>query len=84
MKKLMIAAAAAAMLAGSPVSAGEITGNGKYVPGGANGQSECSYSGLNDTPEDGLGFVQVYSFFMKLLGIQPGDPLHPGQSCRGN
>lgn len=84
MKKTTIIIAAAILAMGTQASAGEIGGNGKPVPGGAQGRSECSFSGINDTPEDGFGFVQVYGFVMKLFGIEPGSPLHPGNACKGN
>jgi hypothetical protein len=84
MKKLTIILASAALMAGTSASAGEIAGNGKAVPGGAQGASICSYSGLNDTPWDILGFTQTFAVVMKLFGIMPGDPDHPGQACRGN
>ena len=84
MRKVTTFIIGAAMLASAPVSAGEIAGNGKYVPGGANGASECSYSGLNDDPEeDGLGFTQTFAAVMKLLGIDPSF-FNPGMFCRGN
>lgn len=75
---------AAALAISTPAAAGEISGNGSPVPGGVNGASACSYSGLNDTPEDGTGLLQTFAVFMKLLGITPGSPIHPGQACRGN
>lgn len=76
----------AALVATTPVSAGEIGGNGKYVPGGANGASECSYSGRNDTPLDLMGFTQTFaSFWRFVIGyMDPSAPWHPGNSCRGN
>ena len=83
MKKTLTAIAAIGLLAASQVSAGEITGNGKFVPGGQNGASECSYSGLNDGDNDGLGFTQTFAAVMKLLGINPRY-FNPGDSCRGN
>jgi hypothetical protein len=84
MRKLTTILAAAALLAGSPAFAGEITGNGKPAQGAAHAASECSYSGLNDTPWDLMGFVQTFHSFWNLVGfIFPGDPFHPGQACRG-
>ena len=45
-----VALLVAALLAmGANVSiAGEVNGRGEVVPGGQNGRSECSYSGLQD------------------------------------
>jgi hypothetical protein len=82
-------AIASALAAGSPASAGEITGNGKDLTIHAN--SLCAYSGINDTP-DGLwlpigpggalvevdpgGLVQSYGYFMAQqdFGANPSDP----------
>ena len=83
MRKVTTFIIGAAMLASAPVSAGEITGNGKYVPGGKNGASECSYSGLNDGDNDGLGFTQTFAAVFKLLGLSPRF-FNPGMFCRGN
>lgn len=71
MKKAIFALALGSLLVSTPAFGGEISGNGKYVPGGANGASECSYSGLNDDPSDGFGFIQSYGWVMRLLGIVP-------------
>lgn len=57
MKKVITSAVmAAAMLGGSGTAAlaGEYNGNGDPVPGGVNGKSECSYSGL-DLPDEEEG-----------------------------
>lgn len=84
MKKLTILLATVALVAGAPAFAGEITGNGKPAPGAANASSECAYSGRNDSPWDPLGWVQTFHSFWNLFGfIFPGDPLHPGEACRG-
>ena len=83
MRKEMTFSIGAAMLASAPVSGAEITGNGKYVPGGTNGASECSYSGLNDGDGDGLGFTQTFAAVFKLLGLSPRF-FNPGMFCRGN
>lgn len=82
MRKINSILVAACLLAAMPASAGEITGNGKYVPGGDTGASECSYSGLNDGDGDGLGFTQTFAAVMKLLGIPPRF-FNPGMFCRG-
>ncbi len=83
MKKGVTLLATAALLVSVQASAGEITGNGKYVPGGDNGASECSYSGLNDD-DDGQGFTQTFAAFLRFLGINASRYFNPGQFCRGN
>lgn len=83
MKKAIFAIAAASLLTASPASGGEIGGNGNYVPGGDNGASICSYSGLNDTPDDPFGFTQTFAAVMKFLGLNPRF-FNPGDTCRGN
>src|SRR6478672_10428845 len=79
-------------LVAAPVFAGEIkgpppAGNTSSLPGTSvsNGNSLCSFSGLNDTP-DGLGQpgspeydpggqVQSYGYFMSHFGLfDPSDP----------
>ena len=79
--------AAAALLASVPGSAGEYAGNGKYVPGGDRGASDCSYSGLNDD-NDGQGFTQTFAALLSLFGIDAGRYVNaannPFGSCRGN
>jgi hypothetical protein len=49
---------AAWILAANGALSGEITGNGKPVPGGENGKSECSYSGQQDNAEADAGFFR--------------------------
>ncbi|HEY1144494.1 MAG TPA: hypothetical protein VGE68_10765 [Sphingomicrobium sp.] len=86
-------------LVASPVLAGEITGppptgNGQNTPGTiSNGNSRCSFSGLNDTPDgipgiDPGGQVQSYGYFMSHFGLfDPSDPdqrasfAFPGEGC---
>ena len=71
----------------SPAIAGEIkgpppTGNVPSPPGTriSNGNSLCSYSGLNDTPDgipniDPGGQVQSFGYFMSQFGLyDPSDP----------
>ena len=88
-KKLMFGAVGAALVAATPVYAGEVTGNGKDLP--VNGRSLCAYSGQNDTP-DGLslpigpggalvqidpgGHVQSYGYFKSQMdfGGPSSDP----------
>ena len=86
MRRICSTLAIAALIASAPASAGEIGGNGNSVPGGVNGSSECSYSGLNDTPLDLMGFTQTFaSFWRYVIGfMDPSAPWHPGNSCRGN
>lgn len=48
MKIFALCAATSAILAATPASAGEITGNGKDITLHAN--SACAFSGYNDTP----------------------------------
>ena len=99
MKPIYAALAASLMLFSTAVQAGEIkgpppTGNGENTPGTvSNGNSLCSFSGLNDTP-DGLpgidpgGQVQSYGYFMSQFDLfDPSDPAQragfefPGQGC---
>jgi hypothetical protein len=87
MKTAIHFALAAALLGGSTIaSAGEITGppptgNVPSPPNTSisNGNSLCSFSGLNDTPDgapmDPGGQVQSYGYFMAQFGIyDPSDP----------
>jgi hypothetical protein len=82
------ALAAALIAASTALYAGEIkgpppTGNYDNTPGTiSNGNSLCSYSGLNDTPDgapmDPGGQVQSYGYFMAQFGIyDPADPDGP-------
>jgi hypothetical protein len=86
------AVGAATLLASSVASAGEITGpppsgNLGGPPGTSisNGNSLCSFSGLNDTPlgqgqpgtpeYDPGGIVQSYGYFLAQYGLyDPSDP----------
>ena len=99
MRKLVTCAFAACLLAASTGAlAGEVRGppgSDQDTPGRiSNGQSFCSFSGLNDTPEgipgiDPGGQVQSYGFFMaKNPGLfDPSDPAQrdsfnfPGFGC---
>ena len=92
---LMVGAAA---FAAGPAAAGEITGTGEFL--GMHGNSACSFSGLNDTPDgepgvDPGGRVQSYGFFLAhgdwlspFLDPAINDPrepsLSPGWSCNPN
>ena len=74
--------ASAALIVASPAVAGEISGNGKYVPGGDKGASQCSYSGLNDDA-DGQGFLQSFAWYFKAFGIPVGFFFNAGDFCQG-
>src|SRR5436305_6388882 len=76
------ALALALIVASTAAAAGEITGppppaNLTPAPGTtiSNGNSRCSFSGLNDTPDgfapagDPGGIVQSYGYFMAQFGI---------------
>ena len=84
----------------APVFAGEITGppptgNVPSPPNSSisNGNSLCSFSGLNDTPDgipiiDPGGQVQSFGYFMSKFGLyDPSDPADrggfafPAQGC---
>ena len=72
--------------------AGEINGKGKVVPGGTNGKSACSYSGLQDDPVEDEGVFRgdrVQSWgqmplflreFLTAIGFHPGDARNPRKS----
>jgi hypothetical protein len=99
MKSIRTTVAAALLLLSSGAMAGEITGppplgNGQDTPGTvSNGNSLCSYSGLNDTPdgvpgEDPGGQVQSYGYFMSQFDLyDPSDAAQremfafPGVGC---
>ena len=82
MKNLINGFIAIALIAGSTAAtAGEITGpppsgNLNPAPGTtiSNGNSLCSFSGLNDTPD---GFAQSFGCFMATADIY--DPSNPAQ-----
>lgn len=102
-KSVCVPIAAGLLLASSAALAGEITGpppigNGQDTPGTvSNGDSFCSYSGLNDTPAgvnspgspyDPGGQVQSYGYFMSQFGLyDPSDASQresfafPGMGC---
>jgi len=102
MKSVTYIALAAALIAVSTAAqSGEIkgpppTGNLNPAPGTSisNGNSLCSFSGLNDTPEgfapagDPGGLVQSFGYFMAQFGLyDPSDPaqrddfLFPANGC---
>ncbi len=85
-KRPVIAACATALIllgAGSAFG-GEITGNGKYVPGGDTGRSACSFSGREDEPGDPLfrGLIaQSWGQIPKAIRDMLPAFLHPGTAC---
>ena len=99
-KTICTAIGAIAALASTPALSGEIKGpppssNQPSPPGTSisNGNSLCSFSGLNDTPDgipgvDPGGQVQSFGYFMAQFGIyDPRDPaqrdgfLFPANGC---
>ena len=79
-----VAAVVASLTAGS-VFAGEITGNGKSLKP-MQGNSECAFSGLNDTPgEDGFGHTQSWGQLPKeLKELLTSIGVSPGIACNGH
>lgn len=67
--------------------AGEINGKGKTIPGGTNGKSECSYSGLQDDPAADEGVFRgdrVQSWGQMPLWLREmltAIGFHPGEAC---
>lgn len=88
-----LAAAVLLGLSATPVSAGEITGNGKWIAGSEDeplkGRSACAYSGRQDNYAEDEGFfrsmiVQSWGQIPKPLrdmlatvGAHPGDACNP-------
>jgi hypothetical protein len=72
--------------------AGEVDGKGNPIPGGANGKSECSFSGQQDDPVMDAGFFRgdrVQSWgqipkmlrdFLRSIGSHPGVACNPKKS----
>lgn len=93
--RLIIPAAAVAAMMAVPASAGEITGNDKWID--IHGKSACVYSGQNDTPDGDIptadpgGRVQTYGYFHSqtwlgpFIGPRVTSPRdygpHPGYAC---
>lgn len=86
---ISLAFAAGVLALAAPASAGEITGPppGSNLPDSppiSNGNSRCSFSGLNDTPEgqgmpgdpeyDPGGITQSYGSFLTEGLFDPSDP----------
>lgn len=67
--------------------AGEVDGKGNPIPGGANGKSECSFSGQQDDPVMDAGFfrgdrVQSWGQIPKMLrDFLTSIGSHPGAAC---
>ena len=95
MIRFALCAATCAILAATPASAGEITGNGKDITLHAN--SACAFSGYNDTPEglwlpigpggtlvqvDPGGRTQSYGSFLS-DGFLPSPSDPSGRDARG-
>jgi hypothetical protein len=93
-KKVVICAALILGLGANAVFAGEITGNGKSLKnsdGTLNGNSICSFSGLNDTysgdssipDEDGFFLTQSWGQLAKgVKDFLKSINGHPGGSCK--
>ncbi len=68
-------------------TAGEITGNGKFLE--MNGKSICSFSGLNDDPEGEdpangpPGRTQSYGQDVRMGMFEPAQ-FNPGDACNPN
>ncbi|MFD2028434.1 hypothetical protein [Promicromonospora aerolata] len=91
---VFVVAAGLSLGGGMSAQAGETSGTGAPVPGGANASSACAYSGL-DLPDDQEpqppefdddfvtdGHVQTYGKWVShgFKGVVPS----PGEACRGN
>ena len=88
-RKALPLAGALAIFGAAIAYAGERNGQGEEVPGGENGRSICSYSGLEDfdfeQPVD-PGTVQNWGIipkvvrdFLASIGLHPGDSCSPGK-----
>ena len=83
----VLALSGALVLSMGSAFAGEVNGNGDVVPGGANGRSECSYSGQQDDPIEDQGIfrgdrVQSWGQIGKMLrAILTSIGMHPGEAC---
>ena len=72
--------------------AGEVNGKGKPIPGGSQGKSECSYSGLQDDAAADQGFFRgdrvqswgqiplVMRQILAAIGLRPGDACNPNKA----
>ena len=73
-RNIILGVLTAVAMTAAPAQAGEITGNGKDIA--RNGQSACSFSGLNDTP-DGLWLpIGQGGFAVRLMGSVLGWHIH--------
>ena len=84
---LLLALSAVLALGANAAVAGEVNGKGEPVPGGTNGKSECSYSGLQDDAAADEGFFRgdrVQSWGQMPLWLREmlrAVGVHPGNSC---
>lgn len=84
---LLLALSAVLALGANAAVAGEVNGKGKPVPGGTNGKSECSYSGLQDDAAADEGLFRgdrVQSWGQMPLWLREmlrAVGVHPGNSC---
>lgn len=81
---LVVCAASILCLGVSTGFAGEVDGNGNPIPGGANGRSECSFSGQQDNAVEDAGFFRgdrvqnwgqipnAFRRFLISIGFTPG------------
>jgi hypothetical protein len=84
-KSLLAAAVCAVVVAGASASAafaGEVTGSGKATAGPKNAASECSFSGLNDNPNQAAPFGGQAQSYGRLVaqGYKDAFP-SPGVAC---
>lgn len=87
--KALPLAGAIAIFGVATVHAGERNGRGEEVPGGENGRSICSYSGLEDfdflepvspgTVQNWGIIPKVVRDMLSLIGLHPGDSCSPGK-----
>ena len=84
---------AAWLLSANAAVAGEVDGQGRPIPGGINGRSECSFSGQQDDADADRGFFRgdrvqswgqipvAFRLFLISIGFTPGSkdpfPLFP-------
>jgi hypothetical protein len=91
MRKKSLLAAAVCTVAATGLNAGPAQAQGQVERGPEQARSICSFSGLNDTPDDPApegGRVQSYGQLVRQGAIVPGvvksgEP-SPGTSCNPN
>ena len=96
---LLVCVAAAMFFSMTGSYAGEVDGKGNPVPGGQNGNSECSYSGQQDDAAADAGVFksdrtqswgqllnETRLFLIKIAGFTPGSKFGLGDlgSCNPN